>query len=275
MKLINLSEAQELNSNGYGIFFSVNSFKEGKRTRDCLERINFWFIDIDEGDKKIQMKKLRIFMTPTAIVETKKGYHAYWRCSEDLLDHVDEYEDILERLVLYFGADKNAMGVNRVLRLPGYYHMKDPANPFMIKKVSETERSYTLSQMNLVLPEKSKIKNLTMTPEILPSDEFWRDVATYPCDIGLEALSGAPELAGDVFELRHVGGKQGIWVNGKRAVSCWIDSDNKIGSHSNGGPTIANWVKWYGYSWDEVANILKKYIPELSPSDTNIFKNIL
>ena len=92
---------------GYGIFFTVNAFRDGKRDAEHLEALKALYVDIDapkalkdpgaldnaEGKEALRDWKRSVFAAltgaehearktfpylPTLVVETKNGFHAYW-----------------------------------------------------------------------------------------------------------------------------------------------------------------------------------------------------
>ena len=141
---IKKSRVKQYNREGYGIFMAVNEFN-GRRRRDNLTKILFWLADIDEGTKDDMMLKIdELTITPSVIVETKKGYHCYWRAIDAT---VENYTDIEEGLIKRLNADKGCKDVTRLLRYPSAYHMKDKDNPFLVKVVRLTDREYTEAQM--------------------------------------------------------------------------------------------------------------------------------
>jgi len=92
-----------------------------------------------------------------------------------------------------------------------------------------------------------------------------KGVKSYPtnqkgsCILDLLLLSGTPELQGERFEVRpNYDGTYQILVN-KKNTGNWIDKNGFIGSYSGGGPTIIQWIKWYGYSYKEALKIARKY----------------
>jgi len=272
---ISKDKAQELNKQGYGIFYSVNEFHSPERRDSNLKRLKSWFVDMDSGSKDSQSSLILSFpIEPSAVVETKNGHHLYWKCKEDYISingldsAVKEYNHILSGLVAYFDGDKNAKGATRILRVPDFLHMKDEANPYKIKIVHDSQNEYTSSEMLASLPIKEKKPIVVKTEQKqLDNDDFWQKVSKFNCIDGLECLSGASELKGDVISFRDNGqNKKAIYVNGELS-SCWIDKDGMIGSFDSGGPNIAKWINWYGIDWPEVANIIKKYIPELKPKE--------
>lgn len=132
------------NKNGFGCFWTPNDFN-GARKAENLVKINFWVADIDDGTKEEQMERINILpLKPSTIVETKKGYHCYWKAEDATLDN---YRDIELGLIEKLKADKHCKDVSRLLRCPGYFHMKDPKNPFLVKVIYKDDRSFTEKKM--------------------------------------------------------------------------------------------------------------------------------
>lgn len=267
------ARADSLNDQGWGVFFTVNSFGGERRVETNLKKIRFFFIDYDDGSKEEMLAAIESFeLVPSWLVETNKGFHCYWKCEEDFVkeNRIEEYKDLLENLVDHFGADQNGKGVTRILRVPGYYHHKDPSNPFLIREVFKCDEKYTAEQIAKAIGKKEVVKEIainvgkTISSNNMPSDNFWNLVYDLDCEKYLPLLSGSPECNGEIFSVVPKGIKKNIYVNGELIESCWIDADGMIGSHDNGGPTIGNWVYWYVKDWDKVASCLKKAIPLLS-----------
>lgn len=151
---------KEYNKRGYGIFWSPNKFKDGKRKAECLEKINFWIADIDDGSKEEQMERIKkLPIEPSTIVETKKGYHCYWR-AENATE--ENYRAIEEGLIKRLNADPHCKDVARILRVPNYYHMKDKAHPFLVQVVYQNYKTYSEDKMllayKLPAPKYKKLK---------------------------------------------------------------------------------------------------------------------
>lgn len=268
-------KASDLNDENYGIFWTPNEFFEGVRQEAKLNKLRFWFIDYDKGCKDHMLKRIENFpLIPSMLVETKRGYHVYWKCSEDLVTEgrVDEYKAVLEKIVGHFGADENAMGVTRILRAPGYWHCKDNKNRFLVKDIWGCDEEYTCEEMTLAIGStglvdtilKNEISEVQFFRSV-PKDDFWQKVYDLNCFDYLDKISGQPECNGEVFRVERFGAKGRIYVNEQIIESCWIDESGRIGSHGKGGPTLANWIKWYpGNDWNDAANVLKRCIPELN-----------
>lgn len=265
-QIVVAGDADYYNERGYGIFFTVNTFKTKERKESNLEKLDHWYVDIDSGTKTNQFKKIVEFgLVPSMVVETKNGHHVYWAIKDS--PTLEEYKSILIKLIAFFNADKNAKDAARLLRMPGYYHMKNPDSKFLVECIFQRDISYTSDEINDCLPEIPTHKIVEKkSVEILVADDFWINASNLNCVDALSRLSGVPELGDDKFTLRHsTRGKFVIYSNDK-PTSCWIDEKGFIGSSNGGGPTIIQWIGWY-YNHDKakVADIIKKYFPETIP----------
>jgi hypothetical protein len=254
-----LTDKQDLeywNKKNYGIFWSINSFKHGKRVKENLLKINSWAVDIDEGTKQEQLEKInKAPLLPSMLIETKNGYHVYW-FSRDGSE--ENYRNIVERrLVYFFNSDIRAKDICRVLRVPNFYHCKDSNNKFLIKLVYKNQLSYyEREMMSFFRPKPTEIK--IQKEQRFLGDDFWTKVGSMDCEIALQTISGTEAVGMERIEIR----KKQIFVNNK-STSSWIDENGYIGSYDNGGPSIANWIWWYHRDWKRVAELLKIYFPEL------------
>lgn len=226
-----------------------------------------WAIDMDKGLKEEQeelIKKSPLF--PSLVIETKRGHHVYWNTENP---NPERYQSILEdRLIPHYNADPNAKDVTRVLRVPGFYHCKNPNDKFMIKvkhwscaAYSDRVMQYAF-QMNEEEEELIKHKN-TLRTAFKETDGLWEKVYNMDCEDALNRLSGSEYVQKEQFSFKPVSnGNLNILVNDK-STSCFIDKNKRIGSLSKGGPTVFQFLKWYGRQNKEVVSIMKKVFPEL------------
>lgn len=144
----NRPAAEQRQKAGCGVFFSVNGFRE-KRKKENLALLRAFYIDWDAQKAGAQTpdeviaakaKMLRRLLllegtfVPHVIIETKGGLHCLWLV--DFGEHSltpDMYTEHQAEIVVHFDADPGAKDVTRVLRLPGFLHLKDPAKPFLIR----------------------------------------------------------------------------------------------------------------------------------------------
>lgn len=264
-----IDKARKRNEDGYGIFMPVNEFKSDKRVKGNLEKINAVFVDLDEGSKIEQMQKIDACpLSPTLMVESKNGFHVYWGLSDDLVELYGaevatvKYENFLRlNIIPIFGADKAAADVTRLLRVPEYNHCKNPDDLFEVKEFFSNDNSYTWQQLLDTFPQIIKDK-----PKIVvevKGDNLWARAGSLNCEYALDKLSGMACVNSEVFTFSDTQkGNKNIIVDGK-GCSCWIDQNGLIGSSAGGGPTVVQWLEYYGNSKAEIAKILEETFPEL------------
>jgi hypothetical protein len=175
---------QRYQRKGYAVYFVVNS---GGTKKETITRINAHFLDFDygkipkydnygkiikEGNKTVYqfrttaeienykiecLKTLKNFaLSPNIIVETKNGFHVYWLIDQqskkdlliftplqvELMNYFRQYENYSEHV------DESAKSIERVLRIPNYYHLKDPNEPFLVKCIHfDISRRYTQKEL--------------------------------------------------------------------------------------------------------------------------------
>jgi hypothetical protein len=118
-----IPKLEALNSGGAGIFIAVNEF-DGHRRRENLVRVRGVHADLD-GVENDTLEALRARLRPTIEVQTSspKHWHFYWLLApgETL---ASEQAEAINRGLVELGADPAAVDVTRLLRLPGFRHMK-------------------------------------------------------------------------------------------------------------------------------------------------------
>lgn len=164
---------------GYAIYFVVNS---GGQKKEKIEKVRAQFNDFDfrkystgekdENDKEIvffrsdqeveELKQKCIEMLqnfalePSIIDETKNGLHVFWLIKNlDQDAEVKRFRNLEEVMISYFNnkleddfADPQVKDLSRVMRIPGYLHLKDPNNPFLIKAIKfNPEIKYTQEEI--------------------------------------------------------------------------------------------------------------------------------
>lgn len=113
----------EINESGAAIYVAVNQFN-GHRSKKNLDRIRGCHADFDSATDK-QMEAVRQLLQPTIDVQSSSTTkrHFYWLLSEGEQLTMAETE-AMHRSLVKMGADPAAVDVSRLLRLPGFLHMK-------------------------------------------------------------------------------------------------------------------------------------------------------
>lgn len=155
---------------GCGAFFTVNRTNGAGATLKDIMQVRTYYVDLDGVPDKDDalLALLNAKLQPSAIVETKRGFHAYWYASEPLPVIKEEYDMIQRGLISRFadhGADGSAKDLARVLRLPGTNHMKNPSDPFAIRIVHQKPAKkvpyYSRKEMMAAFPSRK-------LPELIP-----------------------------------------------------------------------------------------------------------
>lgn len=147
-------QAAILNTQGYGIFFAPNDFSGARKTENII-KINCWMADMDQGAKPEQMVKIdKLVMKPSKIIESKRGYHIYWVAANATAEN---FRKIQEGIIHRVGSDPAIKDPARLMRSPGYFHMKNKDEPFFIKTVFQSEDKYSEKEMLYAFEYKKSV----------------------------------------------------------------------------------------------------------------------
>jgi P4 family phage/plasmid primase-like protien len=125
---------------GAGIYVQVNAGQRGKHNVTGVRAV---FIDNDDPNNKLDFEAL----PPSIIVESSPGKtQVYW-----LLDgncQVRDFGKAQKQLAAHFNTDKSIHNADRVMRLPGTLHQKDPTKPFRVRLIEcHPERVYSIGEV--------------------------------------------------------------------------------------------------------------------------------
>jgi hypothetical protein len=127
---LNISAVEKLlptlhafNERGAGIFVARNQCA-GNRSEKNVVRVRGIHADMDDVSE-IQLSDLMTALPPSIVVESSAGrYQLYWQLAEGQTLSKEEAKAINQCLSREYGADPAAVDVARLLRLPGFKHMK-------------------------------------------------------------------------------------------------------------------------------------------------------
>ncbi len=257
--LIDENQATIYNNKKYGIFQEVNSFNGTRRANNNISHINYWYAEIDGGDKdaqKARLKKLPIY--PSIVVESKNGLHVYFRAKDATIAN---YKLVQDGLGEFLGGDPQVRDLARILRAPNYFHWKDENDPYLVKTIFVLDVSYREKEMLYFFPVKEK-DDVRIISQVNPNyfyvgeDDLTGFLNVLDHEKALMALSGSQHVNFEKYTFKPVaGGKLNIIVNGE-STNCFIDQNKKIGAVP-GGPTLFQWLRYYGHSDKECLRIIK------------------
>ena len=119
-----LPELHAINEKGAGIFVARNQCTS-HRSEPNVSRIRGVHADMDDVTEA-QLDAVMAVLQPSIIVQSSgpNRYQLYWQLAEGETLTKAETKAINQCLAEYHGADSAAVDVSRLLRLPGFKHMK-------------------------------------------------------------------------------------------------------------------------------------------------------
>ena len=107
---------------------------EGGHTKAEICKVRALFIDADvESGKGIPLEQVHWHQPATFIVTRGNNYHAYWLADEDF--SLNEFSEVQRRLAKFYGSDPVINDLCRIMRVPGFMHLKDLKCPQMVELV--------------------------------------------------------------------------------------------------------------------------------------------
>jgi putative DNA primase/helicase len=148
-----LPELHAINDKGAGIFVAVNRFNGHRKIKNLslVRGIHADMDDVTEG----QLTALTTNLQPSIVVQSSSPTRCqfYWLINADDTLTSAETKTINQYLAQLYGADKAAVDIARLLRLPGFKHMKYRAEG-ETPTVTATfhEKTYSANQIRDAFP---------------------------------------------------------------------------------------------------------------------------
>lgn len=161
---------ERMNQRGAGVFVTVNAVQPGAaRTAANVIRVRALFADFDPPETAAAPDRYPIH--PAWQVESSPGKrHVYWPV-EGLA--TDGFKAMQERVIHALRSDHAPKDLPRVMRLPGFFHMKDPSAPSLVRLVDVDERMpYSVEALSRAFPPIQKPEPRQTGPvETAPIDD--------------------------------------------------------------------------------------------------------
>lgn len=234
--LADLEKFKSWNDLGIGVFFTPNPSAEGRKEED-LTAIEWIYVDMDSGSKPEQMERIKNApITPSIVIESLRSYHCYWRVDLTL----DQFNELIQGLIIYFNGDQAVSSPNEVLRFPGFYHHKYKGNPFQIKLLRLEDEKEEFEFMIEAYPK--------------PMDRWKKQYAMGENDLGV--LKDVPiEQVLNKLGIEH---KEGvIWENGKETSAHINRKQNYVNRFSGKPPSGSTIDVAMHYLKTDVAGAIK------------------
>jgi hypothetical protein len=138
------------NELGRGVFFAVNELDQNldpkrKRTKKMFVASRAVWV---EDDTVRDAPRNDWPVAPNAVVNSSPGkYHYYWLT---ITSNREEYEQVMNRMVQDHGCDIQARDITRVLRVPGFNHMK--REPYEVTCKINRKKPYLWKAIKVAFP---------------------------------------------------------------------------------------------------------------------------
>lgn len=139
-------ELLELNRQGAGVFVTANRTSGVSRKVDDIISTRACFVDSDSGNLPPSLP-----LAPTLRIQTARGEHAYWCFNIEQPKAI--FSELQIRLIENLGTDRTIKDPSRVMRIPGFFHLKNPKAPFLIRISSVSNRYYEPSEIRTAFHE--------------------------------------------------------------------------------------------------------------------------
>jgi hypothetical protein len=237
-------------SRGIGVFVTVNETDLKGRTSENIVRPRALFAD---ADSVAQIKSCNEVLqgarvSPTMTIRTGRGAHVYFCCDDIPLT---QFKSLQEQISAKFGTDSAVKDLPHVMRLAGTLHLKDPANPQLVRLVHVSDSpvwrlSDLMSKLGLSLSAAPKNKtasakrhNTELTPGLtgapaaafaghetdeslsdgIKSDGWFQTLSSEQKDEVVDYALGIIAAKTKFFEIKANGGDNGMWYRLTTAVA--------------------------------------------------------
>ena len=244
-----IPELYRRNELGAGTFISVNRC-QGHRNLKSVERVRAVHADLDQASDEQREFLLRTL--PPSIVVTSSESHRlqlYWLLDEESSKDKDSVGKQNKILAKYYGADSAATDISRLLRAPGFKHMKyreQGRTPVVTAEYSH--KIYSLAEIQDAFPTMGQ----SLAPVQKPNTPTNGDSSDIEQHVIKQIKSKHPDLWNGNWTNAK---KQGLFNTGFDSQS---QADMSLASH------IARELAKRGVPTDQLAESVEKIFSESS-----------
>lgn len=125
-------EACQWNASGYGIFACINAMDGIGAELSNVAYIRAHIVDLDNLSAPQNYQNATQWTLPPsfAVQSSPNKFHVYWRVNPYVSNQFYELQQ--RKLRQLFDGDRAVIDPTRVLRVPGFYHMKQPQIPHLV-----------------------------------------------------------------------------------------------------------------------------------------------
>lgn len=128
-----------MNAKRAGVFLTVNTVDGNRRKADKVTRVRALFADFDGTELPDAWG-----LEPSILVNTSPGkFHAYWLVDGEFPR--EEFSAAQRAIAMNFGTDPVVIDLPRVMRLPGFWHMKDGG--YQVRTIEANGTRYSVDML--------------------------------------------------------------------------------------------------------------------------------
>jgi hypothetical protein len=122
----------EMNAQGYGVFATIAAMDGVGRELANVHYIRAHYVDLDNLSARQNYDAAAgSYPSPSFAVQSSPNkFHVYWAVAP--FQGNDRFQLLQRKLRQVFDGDKRIIDATRVMRVPGTFHLKDPANPHLV-----------------------------------------------------------------------------------------------------------------------------------------------
>lgn len=140
------------NQDGCGVFITINRVVGPRRIAEKVDLVRYHFVEIDGTNKLADI--LALPFKPAWINESSPGkYHVYFKIAPDVASDLATFSRRQTQLAVMYKAGLESKDLVRVMRLPGFLHQKNPANPWRVipANIDRNAPAYSADEFAAVL----------------------------------------------------------------------------------------------------------------------------
>lgn len=230
---------RRLNAQGAGIFVTVNRTDGKGRKAENVTEVRAVFLDEDAPLKR------PVALEPSIVVQADRGRHYYWKLAPGV--PLAAFKPAQKHLISFYGSDPDVNDLPRVMRLPGFYHVKHA--PKLVALAGGSGKVYSLEEVLAAHP----LEETPSAPKAAP-----RGIVARAAGSREEALENVVRGTADAR----------AWTEGSRHASAKATAAHarKLGLPQDRVETIVGaYLATAGKSADEAASIVAWTFANVAP----------
>ncbi len=177
------------NAAGQNVYAGANPRRtDGGRKAEDVPFARSLFVDLDHMTLEDARQRLQGLPSPTMIVASGRGFHAYWKLTKPIHD-MNAWTAWQKDLIALAGSDPAIHDPPRIMRLPGFLNHKPPAGPAYIIE-THPEQHYDLASLHDVIPH-IEAEDSNEPPDAQGKEDTPCDRPAPTADAGLERIARA------------------------------------------------------------------------------------